>query len=379
VPNSVDDVQKILMDKIFSKSEASKKAAGRALGTIQEIIVWLLLDAHGLGNRTILEYRLPEYARPHITHNVEFSINPQRKVEQVRLESELHKTIKLPQSIIDRHSVQKTSLNRSVRVIDHNSQFQRPVRLINPSFVKNVEEWQADALYFGQYIDNNQGSVVSVSKMPVAFIESKRVGLEVGTTTGPQTIEKAKQGSYTALRCSKLQKVFLPKMTCGVIAKNVGEQIKLRPYDEVWEEIIASKDIELLNGIIRSVIFLSDHINWYVNGIAKKDLTILQQSYDWTIWINDQGLVNFVTDCILGNEEVFGAFSRNYTERTPGSLGFFTKNRIDDRVYRILLSYFNRNLQRILKDWLCVLGPSGKQFSDLVTELKVILSLVESK
>jgi hypothetical protein len=33
---------------------------------------------------------------------------------------------------------------------------------------------------------------------PYAMIECKRVGIEEGTTKGPQTIEKAKQGAYVA-------------------------------------------------------------------------------------------------------------------------------------------------------------------------------------
>lgn len=39
------------------------------------------------------------------------------------------------------------------------------------------------------------------------MFECKRVGVEEGMKKGPQTIEKAKQGAYVALKSSSLQKV----------------------------------------------------------------------------------------------------------------------------------------------------------------------------
>lgn len=39
------------------------------------------------------------------------------------------------------------------------------------------------------------------------MFECKRVGVEEGMKKGPQTIEKAKQGAYVALKSASLQKV----------------------------------------------------------------------------------------------------------------------------------------------------------------------------
>ena len=43
-------------------------------------------------------------------------------------------------------------------------------------------------------------SICELSADPFAIVECKRVGVEEGMKKGPQTIEKAKQGSYVARR-----------------------------------------------------------------------------------------------------------------------------------------------------------------------------------
>ncbi len=57
---SVDQLQKALTDDVFGYAKDSKKAAGRALGTIVEIISFYLLESWGLNDSISIETRIPE-------------------------------------------------------------------------------------------------------------------------------------------------------------------------------------------------------------------------------------------------------------------------------------------------------------------------------
>lgn len=72
---SIDILQKSLASTIFSTKKDAKKAAGRALGTIVEIITYYLLREWGFASNIQIETRLPEYGNPDITHNVEFTLH----------------------------------------------------------------------------------------------------------------------------------------------------------------------------------------------------------------------------------------------------------------------------------------------------------------
>ena len=73
---SVDALQAALAEEVFSHTKDARKAAGRALGTLVEVITYYLLKSWGLEEHTAIERRLPEFGEPGITHNVEFSLHP---------------------------------------------------------------------------------------------------------------------------------------------------------------------------------------------------------------------------------------------------------------------------------------------------------------
>jgi hypothetical protein len=73
---SVDKLQKILSNEVFSHTKDPKKASGRALGTLVEIITYYLLKTWRLNNSISIERGLAEYGNPNITHNVEYSLHP---------------------------------------------------------------------------------------------------------------------------------------------------------------------------------------------------------------------------------------------------------------------------------------------------------------
>lgn len=73
---SVDKLQNMLAKEVFKYAKDAKKASGRALGTLVEIVTYYTLCAWGLRNHIAIERSVPEFAHPEILHNVEFSLHP---------------------------------------------------------------------------------------------------------------------------------------------------------------------------------------------------------------------------------------------------------------------------------------------------------------
>jgi hypothetical protein len=80
---SVDRLQNVLAKEVFHYAKDAKKASGRALGTLVEIITFYSLKAWGLERHTAIERPLPEFANADITHNVEYSLHPVTSVQWV--------------------------------------------------------------------------------------------------------------------------------------------------------------------------------------------------------------------------------------------------------------------------------------------------------
>ena len=82
---SIDALQKALASDIFHFTRDPKKAAGRALGTLVEIINFYLLKTWGYESSTAIERRIPEYANPQLTHNVEFTLHPSKQIAKLTM------------------------------------------------------------------------------------------------------------------------------------------------------------------------------------------------------------------------------------------------------------------------------------------------------
>ena len=83
---SIDALQRVLVEKVFHYAEDRKKAAGRALGTLVEIITFYALEGWGFRGNLAIERPLAEYANPGITHNVEFSLHPVLRQRHIPLQ-----------------------------------------------------------------------------------------------------------------------------------------------------------------------------------------------------------------------------------------------------------------------------------------------------
>ena len=73
---SVDALQNMLAREVFGHTAHSKKAAGRALGTLVEVITYYTLTSWGFRDAIAIERGLPEYANEIISHNVEYTLHP---------------------------------------------------------------------------------------------------------------------------------------------------------------------------------------------------------------------------------------------------------------------------------------------------------------
>ncbi len=85
---SVDKLQNALGEIVFHYTQDKKKAAGRALGTMVEIITYYLLKTWKFNNSTSIERRLVEYGNEDISHNVEYSLHPIIKEYEVSLDND---------------------------------------------------------------------------------------------------------------------------------------------------------------------------------------------------------------------------------------------------------------------------------------------------
>ena len=82
---SVDALQRTLADTVFKYATDQKKAAGRALGTLVEIITFYSLHMWDLRDHVVIERSVPEFANPDILHNVEFSLHPIQARHEVEI------------------------------------------------------------------------------------------------------------------------------------------------------------------------------------------------------------------------------------------------------------------------------------------------------
>ena len=43
---------------------------------------------------------------------------------------------------------------------------------------------------------------------------------------------------------------------------------------------------------------MSNHGNWFTSGNQNKEMKVLAQSYDWLLFLTDDGLAQFITDLL---------------------------------------------------------------------------------
>jgi hypothetical protein len=214
---------------------------------------------------------------------------------------------------------------------------------------------------------------MNLKNKPFAMFECKRVGVEEGMRKGPQTIKKAKQGSYVARTVSSLQRIRYSNGNLGGIIQKQDGSFIIEDYYTILNKLITSNDLRALNDFILTVGIISNHGNWFTSENQNKELKVLGQSYDWLIFLTDNGIGEFITDLLINpkkeNMPIKEAFSKSYSKLKKGNV--FTKVKIDYYADIALMNYFKKNESKI-ESWFNVITPKNRKLIDLKKELKIL-------
>ncbi len=366
---SVDALQRVLVEKVFHYAEDRKKAAGRALGTLVEIIIYYALKGWGFRENVAIERPLAEYKNPEITHNVEFSLHPILRQQLIPLQPFTLPltTAKLRRSLEKLKFSHEDLVARAAEVLSNHGVLRNACAFGESarSFcIASVDEMKADHFAL---------TVSVLSQHPFAIFECKRVGVEEGMKKGPQSIEKAKQGAYVARAVSSLQKVRHANGQMGGVIELADGSFHHKPYVQLLEETIRSNEAGRLRDFILTVGVVSNHGNWFTEEDHNKELKVLAQSYDWLLFLTDQGLAEFVSELLLNPTrelaDARAAFLQSYGP--DSSRNRFTKVKMDVKADAVLQKYFATHASKI-ESWFNIITPKGRGLKKLKEELKML-------
>jgi len=359
---SVDVLQKTLAESVFKYASDRKKAAGRALGTLVELVTFYTLRAWDLRDHIVIERSVPEFANPDILHNVEFSLHAIRTRHQVTVRQvALPLTpAKISQSLA---AIQGKEY-KSTQLLTKGNVMRNACVLADEGshlFLANLDEEQPSAYRL---------TVCDLFKEPFAIFECKRVGIEEGMRKGPQTIEKAKQGAYVARAVSSLQKVRLRSGHFQGVLELADGSFHTGPYSSILKEIIDSSSPSRLCGFILTVGVVSNHGNWFTSDNPNKELRVLAQSYDRLIFLTDAGLSQFIDKLLLNPSQELSPARKAFLASYSGTAGAnrFTKVRIDLAADKALRNYFIAHESEV-ETWFNVIAPRGSNLKRLRSDL----------
>lgn len=366
---SVDQLQKVLTEKVFHYAKDSKKAAGRALGTLVEIITFYSLKSWGLERHVAIERPLPEFGNDDITHNVEYSLHPSTPLATSEFSRDA-----LP---ITAKKIAKIPEIAELEIFEDS--MKSHALLSNDLVLRNsCTVCDRGETFINAYLDRlgknaGQYSVVVLRRRPFAIFECKRVGVEEGMRKGPQTIEKAKQGAYVARTVSALQKIRLIDGSMGGLIQKRDGSFRHGDYYKLMAEIIASDDPELLSRFILTVGVVSNHGNWFTSENHNKELKVLAQSYDWLLFLTDAGIAQFIDELLLHPAKELAAVKQVFLASYTGKKGInqFTKVQISLAADAALQSYFKSRM-KVIKGWFNIIAPAGKGLAVLKDELDTL-------
>ncbi|HEY3852856.1 MAG TPA: hypothetical protein VGO67_00520 [Verrucomicrobiae bacterium] len=366
---SVDALQQVLVEKVFHYAEDRKKAAGRALGTLVEIITYYALKGWGFRENVGIERALSEYKNPEISHNVEFSLHPVLRRLAIPLQDYTLPltTAKIRRALDKLEFAHEDLIAKAAQVLTNDGVLRNACTFgesENAFCIASVDEIR----------DNQYALTVSVlSRHPFAIFECKRVGVEEGMKKGPQSIEKAKQGAYVARTISALQKVRYANGQIGGVIQLADGTLYHKPYVLLLEEMIKSSDPVMLKDFILTVGVVSNHGNWFTEEDHNKELKVLAQSYDWLLFLTDQGLAEFVSELLLNPTPELAdartAFLQSYGP--AASSNRFTKVKIDVKADVVLRRYFATHAEKV-ESWFNIITPKGQSLKKLREELKTL-------
>ena len=359
---SVDSLQRTLADSVFGYTTDRKKAAGRALGTLVEIITFYMLRAWGFRDNLVIERPVPEFANPSIVHNVEFSLHRVFAKRDVHAES---MALPLTTAKLKRHVQYLSDMElKSTQLLSSD-------RVKRNSCVIREQESGIIVANLDSYQESNQNiTLCSLDPSPFAIFECKRVGVEEGMRKGPQTIEKAKQGAYVARTISSLQKIRLRNGQFQGLIEQEDGTLRESPYGELLRELIDYPEMPPM-GFILTIGVVSNHGNWFTSDDPNKELQVLAQSYDWLLFLTDAGLSQFIEEMLLSPTPPLELARTAFLESYSGKRGAnrFTKVRIGLDADTALWNYFASDDSRV-NSWFNVIAPGGGLIDGLRSDLQ---------
>ena len=360
--SSIDALQKELAGSVFSYAKDEKKAAGRTLGTLVEVVTYYALKTWGLSNNIVIERRVAEFANPTIHHNVEFSLHTVKVRDEIDASS-----ISLP--------ITGTKIQRNLPALQDNS-FKKVDILSSKGIKRNAAVLiNEDSHLVVANFEGTQNRIVvcQLHAQPFAIVECKRVGVEEGMKKGPQTIEKAKQGAYVARSVSSLQKVRLRSGKFhGLIEKKDG-RLRTGPYETILHQLIHEEGV--VQDFIVTIGVVSNHGNWFTSENPNKELLVLAQSYDWLLFLTDVGLCRFINDLLLTSSPLLAPVRKAFRESYTGKPGVnrFTKVRMDRHADQLLQHWFSEHRNDV-ENWFNVISPKEGTLSSLQEDLSHLAS-----
>ncbi len=348
---------------IFSYASDKKKAAGRALGTLIEIITFYLLKSWDFETFSSIERPLPEYANEDITHNVEFTLHPSKLLFSKDI-STIFPPVTRHKLFKDENKIPDILKDKNNQILDKDSTLRNSCTL-----------FEKESSFINAYYDttHNRVDFYELTSHPFAMIECKRVGVEEGNKKGPQTIEKAKQGSYVAKSVSSLQKVRLSNGSLGGLLFENDRKYVIKEYYTLLDKVIASKEKKYLKNFILTIGVVSNHGNWFTSENHNKELRVLAQSYDWLLFLSDAGISQFINELILKPKKKYmavgSAFKSSYNQKKKKNV--FTKVKMEKNANACLEKYYKSNLADI-ENWFNIISPEGKTLDMLKSQITML-------
>jgi len=150
----------------------------------------------------------------------------------------------------------------------------------------------------------------------------------------------------------------------------------IAPYEQLLQQLIYSDGISILKDFTLSVGIVSNHGNWFTSEDQNKELKVLAQSYDWLLFLTDNGLATFITELLLHSSEQYqpirNAFLASYKEGKKSNV--FTKVKMEYNAHIALCRYFHKNIRRI-EGWFNVITPENSD----ICHLKEALNTLQNK
>ena len=363
---SVDALQRTLAETVFQYAADRKKAAGRALGTLVEIITFYTLHTWNLRDHVVIERSVPEFANPEILHNVEFSLHPIQARHEVEIAP-----LSLPLTAAKIKHQLPFLQGTIVKSTQSNQVLSRDAVKRNATVLVESETGPVIANVDTLNDSSCKLTVCRLSTNPFAIFECKRVGVEEGMRKGPQTIEKAKQGAYVARSVSSLQKVRLRDGRFQGVMEQPDGSFRTGLYDKLLKEVIDASSVVEFAGFILTVGAVSNHGNWFTSDNHNKELRVLAQSYDWLLFLTDAGLSQFIDRLLLNPTPELEPAREAFLASYPRSSGTnrFTKVRMAVDADEALRSYFTAHEAEI-ETWFNVISPHDGTIGDLQVDLR---------